>query len=76
MRVGRYTLANGKKVHESCYESLDFPVLSTLPMIWETPDLGPYLQVSRLESDISRIIAKIVMYFFRLDFLTIKFQII
>ena len=30
-------------------------------MICETPDLGPYLPVSRLESDISRIIAKIVI---------------
>ena len=30
-------------------------------MIWETPDLGPYLPVSRLESDITRIITKIVI---------------
>ena len=43
-------------------------------IIGETPDFGPYLLVSRLESDISRIIAKAVT-FCRLDFPIIKFQI-
>ena len=31
-------------------------------IIWETPDFEPFLQVSRLESEISLIIAK-VCYF-------------
>ena len=31
-------------------------------IIWETPDFGLYLLVSRLESDISRIIAKIAIF--------------
>ena len=43
-------------------------------IIQETPDFGPYLPVSRLESDISRIIAKVAISC-RLDFPTIKFQI-
>ena len=43
-------------------------------IIGETPDFGPYLLVSRLESDISQIIAKAVT-FCRLDFPIIKFQI-
>ena len=43
-------------------------------IIQETPDFGPYLPVSRLESDISRIIAKVAI-FCRLNFPTIKFQI-
>ena len=34
-------------------------VLSTLPDNPETPDFEPYLPVSRLESEISRIIAKV-----------------
>ena len=42
-------------------------------IIRETPDFGPYLPVSRLESDISRIIAKVAISC-RLDFPTIKFQ--
>ena len=40
----------------------------------ETPYFGLYLPVSRLESDISRIIAQVVISC-SLDFLTIKFQI-
>ena len=43
-------------------------------IIRESPDFGPYLPVSRLESDISRIIAKVAISC-RLDFPTIKFQI-
>ena len=43
-------------------------------IIGETPDFGQYLLVSRLESDISQIIAKAVT-FCRLDFPIIKFQI-
>ena len=42
-------------------------------IIRETPDFGPYLQVSRLESNISQIIVKIA-FSCTLDFLTIKFQ--
>ena len=41
-------------------------------IIQETPDFGPYLPVSRLESDISRIIAKVAISC-RLNFPTIKF---
>ena len=44
-------------------------------IIRETPDFGPYLPVSRLESNISRIIVKIAISC-TLDFLTIKFQIL
>ena len=43
-------------------------------IIQETPDFGPYPPVSRLESDISRIIAKIAISC-RHDFPTTKFQI-
>ena len=43
-------------------------------IIWETPDFGPYLMVSRLESDISRIITKVAISC-GLDFTTIKCQI-
>ena len=43
-------------------------------IIRETPDFGPYSPVSRLESGISRIIAKVAISC-RLDFLTVKFQI-
>ena len=47
-------------------------------MIRETPDFRPYLPASRLKYEISRIIAiEVVFYFFsRLDFPTIKFQIL
>ena len=41
---------------------------------WETPDFRLYLPVSRLESDISQIIAKVAISC-RLDSPTIKFQI-
>ena len=43
-------------------------------IMWETPEFGPYLLVSRLESDISQIIAKGAISC-RLDFPTIKFEI-
>ena len=43
-------------------------------IIRETPEFGLYFLVSRLESDISQIIAKVAISH-RLDFLTIKFQI-
>ena len=43
-------------------------------IIRQTPDFGPYLPVSRLESYISPIIAKVAISC-RLDFPTIKFQI-
>ena len=43
-------------------------------IIQETPDFGPYPPVSRLESDISRIIAKIAISC-RHDFPSTKFQI-
>ena len=43
-------------------------------IIWEAPDFWPYLPVSRLESDISRIIAKGTISC-RLDFPTTKFEI-
>ena len=43
-------------------------------IIWETPDFGPYLLVSRLESCVSQIIAKVAISC-RLNFPTIKFQI-
>ena len=51
---------------------ITYSVLSTL--IRETPDSGPYLPVSRLESDISQIISKIAISC-TLDFPTINFQI-
>ena len=44
-------------------------------IIRKTPDFGPYLPVSRWESNISRIIVKIAISC-TLDFLTIKFQIL
>ena len=43
-------------------------------IIQETPDFVPYLPVSRLESDISWIIAEVAISC-RLNFSTIKFQI-
>ena len=39
------------------------------------PDFGPYLPISRLENEISRIITKGCHFFSRLDFPTIKFQL-
>ena len=44
-------------------------------IIWETPDFGLHLPVSRLESDVSRLITKVAISC-RIDFPTIKFQII
>ena len=44
-------------------------------IIRETPDLGLYLLVSRLEFEICRIIAEVCHFFITLDFLTIKFQL-
>ena len=43
-------------------------------IIWETPDFEPLLLVSRLESEISRIIVKFAITC-TLDFLSMKFQI-
>ena len=52
----------------------DYQCCQLSRMIRETPDFGPYLLVSGLESDSSRIIAKVAISC-RLDFQTIKFQI-
>ena len=54
-----------------------FPSALSLPSAinWETPDFGPYLPVSRLEYEISQIIAESFIISCRLDFRTMKFQI-
>ena len=44
-------------------------------IIWETPDFGAYLPVSRLEYEISQIIAEVCHFFSRINFPTINFYL-
>ena len=67
-------LLKGDWGHYCRMRKKDYQCCQLSRIIQETSDFGPYLLVSRLESDISQIIAKVAISC-RLDFPTIKFQI-